>query len=174
MHASSQFTQGFAAQHSRSIFEGVSKILNQQNKKNRKRSSSSPTEEIVGSGFVPIFSHNSKNSEDSIRDGKMTTPVLENSSGGKGDSHSPPNIDNLLSGPDNGNSRMISSIGSVGRKLNDRLNGNEKPGCKCKKTKCLKLYCQCFLQRCSVTTDVVRSKKGGMEPAEHRRVETAH
>ena len=83
MHASSQFTQGFAAQHSRSIFEGVSKILNQQNKKNRKRSSSSPTEEIVGSGFVPIFSHNSKNSEDSIRDGKMTTPVLENSSGGK-------------------------------------------------------------------------------------------
>ena len=145
MHASSQFTQGFAAQHSRSIFEGVSKILNQQNKrkKQRERSSSSPTEEI-GSGFVPIFSHNSKNSEDSIRDGKMTTPVLENSSGGKGDSHSPPNIDNLLSGPDNGNSRMISSIGSVGRKLNDRLNGNEKPGCKCKKTKCLKLYCQCF------------------------------
>ena len=146
MRSSKQFSQGFAS-HSRSIFEGVSKILNQQRKKKKQRgrSSSSPTEDI-SSGFVPIFSqNNTKNSsEDSNRDGKMTTPVLENVSGGKGDSHSPPNIDNLLSVPDNADSRTISSLGSVGRKLNKQLVGSEKPGCKCRKTKCLKLYCRCF------------------------------
>jgi len=86
------------------------------------------------------------------REGDMRTPVLD-STGVSDMTHSPPNMDNFLH-------RSIANRTIFIERDRRRMAEAPKLGCKCKKTKCLKLYCRCFSlkQTCHDSCTCIRSQ----------------